>query len=138
MSKKTPLRSAFLSLAAVMALSACDGEVGPEQRFEVDLEQPTLMQLAELAEVDLEFDDYMVYSQPLGPHLPLPEPVVDECGACIEGQNELLCIDASCTVGSEPIFCENGRRTGEHWDSDDGVNICWCTLSAEVVCTLVG
>ena len=135
MSNKRPLRSVLLSLAAVVALTACDHEeVGPQQRFEVVIDEPTLIQLAELAEVDLEFDDYLVYSLPL---VPGDQDDADGCGACIEAQNEMLCIDASCTVGLEPVWCSNGTRAGETWEEDAGVNQCWCTLQGEFMCTAV-
>lgn len=129
----------LLALLASTVASGCDSAEGPVQRFETDIDEATLMHLAELAELDLENDDFVVYAQPFEPDAPVPnEPVVGTCGPCIANTLHLVCLDTSCFALDQAITCDGGEQPGDEWEHEDGINSCYCSDQGETVCTIIG
>lgn len=138
MAHKTTIQSLLVALVTTLGLSACDTQAEPEQLFEVEVDQATLVELAALADVDLENDDFVVYAMPLDEIPPYDEPMFDACGACIEGQASFTCIEARCVAADQVVLCEGEFGPGDVWPHEDGLNSCYCSEDGETVCTIIG
>ena len=139
MTTKLRTHAVLFALLTSALATGCDTAEGPVQRFETDVNEATLIHLAELANVDLDNDDFVVYAEPFDPGAPIPnEPMVGKCGPCVSNTLHLVCLDTSCFAVDQPITCDGGEQPGDEWDHEDGLNRCYCSADGETVCTIVG